>query len=199
MVKKLYIDGELSRIGDFNIEIKDEPEKYSIVKREAVYLDWNCISNDECVWYCNHKHYALDKDITDLQTSDEKTIDDFKSLYDFVNQLNQDDAENRYYVVYATDHSGLWLSLDRPTDVWDSGVLAIVKVSGKGKEGCWKKFVRDFKIKQAYFIGDLYDVYISNELGEIIDSAGTVYGNEIYDIAEDILADYGFTIEDIKK
>ena len=62
MVKKLYIDGELSRIGDFNIEIKDEPEKYTLVKRDSVGFDWDFISNDECVWYCNHKHYELDKE-----------------------------------------------------------------------------------------------------------------------------------------
>lgn len=199
MVKKLYIDGVLSRIGDFEIEIKDEPENYSLSKRIALYIEWDFIQNDKCVWYCNHKHYKLDKDITDLQTSDEKTIDDFKTMYDFVDYLNQDDEENQYYIVYATDHSGLWLSLDRPSDVWDSGILAIVKVSGKDKESCREKFIRDFKIKQAYFLGDVYDVCIVDDLGVFVEPIGVVFGSDIYDIDEDILAKYGFTMEDVKK
>jgi len=207
-IKKLYVNGNIVAIGDYKIEEKNEPAKYTI----QVHFD-ECASNpheydNTVVWYSNHRDYRLDADIKDLCTEDGKTIDDFGSIHSFINALNEQKGnEKHYFFVSAYIHSGIALykgEYTGPDARWDSGIFAIVEVNHKGtREEAKKIFDADFEGMNAYITGEVYYYTIHNEVGELIDSVGGFYGNSAEEIAknmkEHIADEYNISKEDIIK
>ena len=184
MTKKLYVNGNLVALGDYKVEERDEPEHYDV---KISYDEWmeNPHEYEKSVlWYSNHRDYRLDGDIKDLQTEDGKTIDDFGSLYGFLEALNKEgNGKVVYYYVSAYIHSGIALykgEYTGPDARWDSGIFAIVKVTLDDSGRTAKQmFDDDFDAMEAYICGSVYMCNVINELGEIQDSYGSFYGDNI--------------------
>ena len=208
-IKKLYVNGEVVAIGDYKVEEKTEPAKYSIkVHYDECGQDPHEYNNGEVVWYSNHRDYRLDKDIKELYTEDGKTIDDFGNIHAFINALNEQKGdEKHYFFVSAYIHSGIALykgEYTGPDARWDSGIFAIVEVNHKGtREEAKQIFDADFENMNAYITGEVYYYTIHDEVGELVDSVGGFYGNSAEEIAknmkEHIADEYNISEQDIVK
>lgn len=178
MPNHVYINNKLVYIGDCKIEQREEPNKYHVKIRVAEWAENPHQDINEIVYFGNVRDYSTDDKIDNLHTEDGKGADDFEGFKSFLEALNKS-TEYKYYIVYSYIHSGVWLTLDRPTCRWDGGVFAIAQVNRQATEKETDEiFMQDFKQMQAWYAGSVYEICIYNELGEFEDSVGPFYGDE---------------------
>lgn len=205
MTKKLYVNDKLVAINDYKVEERDEAEYYDVKIRYDEWAEDPHQFNKSVLWYSNHRDYRLDGDVKDLQIEDGKTIDDFGNLHEFLEALNKDgNGKVVYYYVSAYIHSGIALykgEYTGPDARWDSGIFAIVKVTLDDSGRTAKQmFDDDFDAMNPYICGNVYLCNVVNELGELQESYGGFYGdNVVKDMLDTIDPDYGITEEQIKE
>lgn len=196
MSNHVYINKKLVHIGDCEIEQREEPDKYEVKIQTADWAESPHCDTDEIVYFGNVRDYVTDDKIENLRTEDDKGVDDFDGFKSFLEALNKS-TEYKYYIVYSYIHSGVWLTLERPTCRWDGGIFAIARVKRCDTEKeTDEAFVQDFKQMQAWYAGSVYEICIYNELGNFEDSVGPFYGDEdLKSYIDDIDEYYGIPKE----
>ena len=135
---------------------------------------------------CWHRRYNL---------GDEHTFEDVEDF------LESEEYKNAIVVlpVYMYDHSGLAFSTVSFGDKWDSGQVGYIYVTQerareflgkditeKDHEGIKELLVGEVEMYDQYFQGDCYGFKISDERGEVVDSASGYFGSRITDVLKEM-------------
>ena len=135
---------------------------------------------------CWHRRYNL---------GDEHSFEDVEDF------LESEEYKNAIVIlpVYMYDHSGLAFSTVSFEDKWDSGQVGYIyvtqerakmffgrEITESDHEGIKELLVGEVETYDQYFQGDCYGFKISNEHGDVVDSASGYYGSRITDVLQEM-------------
>lgn len=193
-MKKLYVNGELVATGNYVIEEVNSEPTYTVRIEQDSEVEYPFEHHEIFTLYSNHRYFNPDKRKMEELFNEEGNLPTLE-------QLNSLRSDYEHFRIYAYEHGGMTVSATPFSCPFDSGLLGIVAVKKSDVKDTKEAFEDYVKTLDQYLQGDVYTVFVEDELGETVDACSGFYGHDdetCESMLDWIPTEYGIYINDVK-